>query len=64
MVTEFLVKTPEKAFKISRKMLRYHVNFTHLLEQFDRGEIFDYTPMQETKILENILPYRLGVNTT
>jgi predicted DCC family thiol-disulfide oxidoreductase YuxK len=63
MVTKFLVKTPEKAFKIEIKLLMYHViydgncnlcvNFTRLLEQFDRGQIFNYIPMQETTILES-----------
>jgi predicted DCC family thiol-disulfide oxidoreductase YuxK len=28
------------------------VNFTRLLEQFDRGQIFDYIPMQEKTVLE------------
>ncbi|MDJ0718165.1 MAG: DCC1-like thiol-disulfide oxidoreductase family protein [Prochloraceae cyanobacterium] len=27
------------------------VNFTQLLEKFDRGNIFDYTPMQDEKTL-------------
>jgi predicted DCC family thiol-disulfide oxidoreductase YuxK len=63
MVTKFLVKTPKKAFKIEIKLLMYHViydgncnlcvNFTRLLEQFDRGQIFNYIPMQETTILES-----------
>ncbi|MEG3436924.1 DCC1-like thiol-disulfide oxidoreductase family protein [Pannus brasiliensis CCIBt3594] len=29
------------------------VTFTRLLEQFDRGEIFTYIPMQEVAILES-----------
>ncbi len=28
------------------------VNFTQLLEKFDRGNIFDYTPMQDEKTLQ------------
>lgn len=34
------------------------VNFTKLLERFDRGKLFRYIPMQNTAILEtlNITP--------
>ena len=30
------------------------VTFTKLLSQFDRGQIFDYTPMQEKKVLSQL----------
>ncbi|BAQ66670.1 thiol-disulfide oxidoreductase DCC family protein [Geminocystis sp. NIES-3709] len=30
------------------------VNFVQLLEKFDRGKLFNYIPMQETKVLEQL----------